>query len=371
MFFPHNIKGVSILHTCMKKIRLYVITGIAIGILIAVKLIFFPSQKAGGSSSGKDKQSAVPVTVCIVGDDAFQDHIYASGTIVANEEAALKAEATGIITYLNLPEGQRVKAGTLLLKVNDADLRAQLDKINIRLRLAEESEVRQRKLLKLSGVSQQEYDIALADLKSLLADSTYHQALLAKTEIRAPFDGVIGIRNVSIGSYLTPAVTVAYIHQLDPVKIDFSLPEKYTSLFNAGDVVHFKTEGSAEVHTATISVKDPMVDAGSRSVRYRALSRNADGRLLPGAFTHVELFLKDKSGTLFVPTETIIPFLTGKKVFIVKNGLAEERIIETGLRTADNVQILSGLAAGDSVVVKGNFQLKKNMPIKVVQGKKK
>ncbi|HSY61044.1 MAG TPA: efflux RND transporter periplasmic adaptor subunit, partial [Cytophaga sp.] len=156
----------------------------------------------------------------------------------------------------------------------------------------------------------------------------------------------------------------------DPVKIDFSLPEKYSNLFNVGDVIHFKTEGSAVSYTAAIAVKDPMVDAGSRSVRYRALTRNADARLLPGAFIHVELLIKDKTGSLFVPTETIIPFLTGKKVFVVKNGLAEERIIETGLRTADNVQILSGLAAGDSVVVKGNFQLKKNAAVKVVQGKK-
>lgn len=354
----------------MKKIKPYLLTVVAIGSLIAIKLLFFPSQKAGGSGSGKDKKSAVPVTVCVIGDDAFQDHIYASGTVVANEEAALKAEASGTITYLNLPEGQRVKAGTLLLKVNDADLRAQLDKINIHLHLAEESEARQRKLLKVSGTSQQEYDVALADLKSLKADSTYHRALLAKTEIRAPFDGVIGIRNVSIGSYLTPAITVAYIHQLDPVKIDFSLPEKYSNLFNVGDAIHFKTEGSSVTYTAKISVKDPMVDAGSRSVRYRALSRNTDSKLLPGAFTHVELLIKDKIESLFVPTETVIPFLTGKKVYIVKNGVAEERIIETGLRTADNVQILSGLAAGDSVVVKGNFQLKENTPVKIVQRKK-
>ncbi|MGN6648107.1 MAG: efflux RND transporter periplasmic adaptor subunit [Cytophaga sp.] len=354
----------------MKKIKPYILTTIGIGILIAIKLVFFPLQKAGGANSGKDKKSPVPVTVCVVGDDAFQDHIYASGTIVANEEAALKVEASGVITYLNLPEGQRVKAGTLLLKVNDADLQAQLEKINIRLRLAEQSEARQRQLLKKSGVSQEEYDIALADLKSLKTDSAYHRALLAKTEIHAPFDGVIGIRNVSVGSYLTPAVTVAYIHQLDPVKIEFSLPEKYTNMFNAGDVISFRTEGAASTYTATIIVKDPMVDAGSRSVRYRALSRNPDGRLLPGAFTHVELLLNHKTGSLFVPTETIIPFLTGKKVYVVKNGIAEDRIVETGLRTADNVQVLSGLTAGDSVVVKGNFQLKKNTPVKITQGKK-
>ena len=352
----------------MKKIKPYILTALGIVVLIAVKLIFFPLQKAG-AGAGKDKKSAVPVTVCVVGGDAFQDHIYASGTIVANEEAALKVEASGVITYLNLPEGQRVKAGTLLLKINDADLQAQLEKINIRLRLAEQSEARQRQLLKKSAVSQEEYEIALADLKSLVADSSYHRALLAKTEIRAPFDGVIGIRNVSIGSYLTPAVTVAYIHQLDPVKIEFSLPEKYTDLFNAGDVISFKTEGSANTYAGTIIVKDPMVDAGSRSIRYRALSRNIDARLLPGAFTHVELLLNRKTGSLFVPTETVIPFLTGKKVYIVKNGIAEERIVETGLRTADNVQILSGLAAGDSVVVKGNFQLKKNTPVKITQGK--
>ncbi|MBC7451688.1 MAG: efflux RND transporter periplasmic adaptor subunit, partial [Cytophagales bacterium] len=299
------------------------------------------------------------------------DHVYASGTIIANEEAELKAEASGTITYIHLPEGKFVKAGTLLLKVNDADLRAQFDKLNIQLKLAEQNELRQRKLLQINGISQQDYDIIRANLYSLKADSAFHQAQITKTEIRAPFDGVIGIRNVSLGSYLTPAITVAQIHQIDPVKIDFTLPEKYSSLFKEGENIHFKTEGSVTDYTAKIFVKDPKVDINSRSVRYRARVNNQDKQLSPGAFVRIELSLHDNRSALFVTTEAVIPVLKGKKVYVIKDGLAEERMVETGLRTEDHVQILSGLVAGDSVAVNGNFQLKQGSSVKVVGSSQK
>lgn len=353
----------------MKKIRIYLLVTAIIAILLLVKFLFFPTEKPKeAKGAGKDgKKPASLVSVFVVGAEKLQDKLQASGTIVANEEAELKVEASGRIIYLNLPEGKTVNKGTLLLKVNDADLRAQLDKIRAQLKLASDAEIRQRRLLQMEGASQQEYDITLSNLQSLKADSAYLQAQIAKTELYAPFNGVISIRTVSNGSYITSATPVGKIIEIDPVKIDFSVPEKYSSLFKEGNVVDFVTESSPQHFTGKIIVKDPIIDLANRSIRYRAISRNPKRQLLPGAFVKVELALNDKSNSLFVPTEAIVPVLKGKKVFVIKEGVAEEKIVETGLRTEDHVQILSGLSIGDSVVVNGNYQLKKGAAVKVMK----
>ena len=163
---------------------------------------------------------------------------------------------------------------------------------------------------------------------------------------------------------------MATIHQIDPVKIEFSIPEKYSHLFTVGDEISFKTEGLANAFSAKIAVKDPAVDLASRSVRFHALTSNPNNLLLPGAFVRVELVVDNNLKTLFVPTEAIVPSAKGKKIFTVKDGEAKEKIVETGIRTEDYVQVLSGMEVGDSVVINGNFQLKNNSPVKVYKGKK-
>ncbi len=226
-------------------------------------------------------------------------------------------------------------------------------------------------MLQIEGTSHQEYDNSLANLQSARADSAFCQTQIAKTQVRAPFAGVIGIRTVSPGSYITPAVTVARIQQINPIKIDFTLPEKYSTLLKAGDPITFKCEGIASTFHGKVLVKDPQVDLASRSIRFRAVSTNPQGVLLPGAFARVEISLKETGKSLFVPTEAIVPVLKGKKLFVVKNGVAEEKLVETGLRTEEFIQIVSdNLKQGDSVVVNGNFQLKQGSAVKIA-GKKK
>jgi len=346
----------------------YLIIGGVIISLVAVKLLFFAPAKPKEFGKGKDgKKPTTPVTVFVVGDKALEDKIYANGTVLANEEAELKLEASGRIVRLNLPEGKSVSKGTLLVKLNDADIRAQLEKVVAQLKLTTENESRQRSLLQKEGISKQEYDVALSSLLALKADSHYLRTQIAKTELYAPFNGVIGVRNISEGSYITPATILAVIHQIDPVKIEFSLPEKYSNLINEGDQITYQKEGLDKVLTGKIAVKDPSIDLTNRSIRYRAISSNSKRLLFPGAFVRVELLLNKKSNTLFVPTEAIVPVAKGKKVFIVKNGLAEGKIIESGIRTEDFVQVVSGLNAGDSVVVNGNFQVKDGGAVKVAK----
>lgn len=348
----------------MKKY--YVLAAIAVFALTAVKLKFFSSATSKSFKQGKEKSKpAIPVGIFVVGEEKMEDIIHANGTILANEQAELRVESSGRIVYLNLPEGKLVQKGDLLLRLNDAEIRAQLQKIIAKLKLSAGTELRQRKLLEERVISHQEYEIALSDLMSLQADSLYFQTQLAKSELRAPFTGYVGIREVSQGSYITPSTTVALIHQTNPVKIEFSLPERYAGLFGVGDIVRFKAEGIDDTSQGRISVKDPSVELSNRSIRYRALSDNSKGLLSPGAFVRVELSVKANSNKLFVPTEAIVPVAKGNKIFYIRNGQAWEKLIETGIRTEDHVQVLSGLAAGDSIVVNGNFQLKDGMNVKI------
>jgi membrane fusion protein (multidrug efflux system) len=348
----------------------YIVIALVITALVSIKLVFFSTTKSKASGQGKaGKKPAVPVSVFVVGDTKMEDKIYANGTILANEQAELRLESSGRIVHLNLPEGKLVTKGTLLVKLNDAEIRAQLEKVRAQLKLANETESRQRNLLQKEGISKQEYETALSSQLALKADSHYLQTQIAKTELYAPFTGVIGVRNVSVGSYITPAVILAVIHQIDPIKVEFSLPEKYSNLFNEGDQISYKKEGITKPLAGKITMKDPAIDLSNRSIRYRAISGNAQQLLFPGAFVRVELLLKKNSDALFVPTEAIVPVAKGKRVFVVKNGLAEGKLIESGIRTEDYVQVLSGLAIGDSVVVNGNFQLKDGAPVKVTKKK--
>jgi membrane fusion protein (multidrug efflux system) len=351
----------------MKRAKNYIILLISIITLVVVKIYFFPFEKGKASSVDKQgKKPALPVSVFVVGNEKLQNKIFSNGKILANEEAELRIEANGRITYLNLPEGKFVSSGTLLLKLNDAEQKTQLAKIEAQLKLASSTETRRKQLLEINGISKEEYESSLSSLLSLKADSAYIRTQIAKTELYAPFSGVIGIRNVSPGSYITPSIIVASIHQVDPVKVEFSMPERYSLLFKVGDEITFIKEGSDKTFHARITVQDPLVDQANGNVRYRALAKNSTGELLPGSFARIEFLLKEEDNkAVFVPTEAIVPVAKGKKVFVVEDGVAKERFVDTGIRTENFLQIFSGLHPGDSVVIKGNFQLKDNSPVKV------
>jgi membrane fusion protein (multidrug efflux system) len=346
---------------------------LAILILLSVKFFFLNPKPSKGATPkpGNANKTAVPVTAFVIGKQGVKNTLQASGTILPFEHAELKTEASGRVIFLNIPEGKRVQKGTLLLKLNDDDLKAQLMKITTQLKLANELENRQRSLFRIGGISQQEYDIALTNRNLLQSDSAYQQAQIAKTEIRAPFDGIVGIRTVSVGSYAVPNTLITQIQQTSQVKIDFFLPEKYGSLLNEGDTIRYTIEGVAGTFKGTITVKDPAIDVTNRSIRYRAIGDNPKGLLLPGAFARVEVPFNEGGETVFIPTEAIVPVLNGKKVYIIKNNTAEEHFIETGFRTDQYIQVLSGIQTGDSVVVSGNVQVKNGSRVRISKEKNK
>lgn len=293
------------------------------------------------------------------------ERLATTGTVRANERVELVSEVAGKVAALYFEEGRRVEAGEMLVKIDDSELVAQRERAQSRVELAKTREKRQRRLLDEGILSQEEYDLQAGELEVLEAELRLIDARLEKTEIRAPFTGVVGLRRVSAGSYLSPQTLIATLQDTDPVKLDFTLPEKYAGEVELGDAVTFRTKGSEEAHRGTVYAIEPSVDAETRSLTLRALAPNPEGELLPGVFADVELEVRVVDDALAVPAIAVIPELGGKKVFVFDGGVAQARPVTTGLRTEDLVEVTSGLAPGDLVITSGLQQLRPGLEVEV------
>lgn len=340
---------------------------ITVGILVFIKLKFFPGT-ADLSKQGKNKggnQIATSVNIFVTHKQKFSEEILSTGTALANEEASLMPEVAGKVVKLYFSEGTFVKKNALLVKINDADLKAQLDKVELQIKLSEQMEDRQKKLLDINGVSQEGYDVASNQVRTLKSDRDYLNAQIHKTEIRAPFDGVIGLRNISEGSYVTPATVVAAIQQLTPIKIDFSVPEKYASIIRKGDVLNVHSEGVETAFKAKVFAIEPKIDLATRSLKIRALCYDHQNKLLPGAFVKVDM-MKESTNSILIPTEALIPELKGYKVFFYRNGKAVSGSVSASTRTDKLVLITKGIEEGDTIITSGIMQLRNDSPVKIV-----
>ncbi len=262
-------------------------------------------------------------------------------------------------------EGSNVAKGQVLLKVDDIELKAQLAQAKTKESLASENERRAKLLLQKEAISQEEYDVARADHQSAKAQSQLILAQIEKTTVRAPFSGKIGLRSISPGTYVTPALLVAKLVNSGQLKITFSIPEKYASQVNKNGIITFKVTGSDQTYTAKIYAIEPEVEIATRTLKVRALADNKNGKLLPGTFADVQLPLDIIKDAVVIPTEAIIPVQGGKKVFIANKGMAKEVMVETATRTDASILVLSGLKVGDTVLTSGVMSLKDEAPIVV------
>ncbi len=343
---------------------------IILGVLVTVAILAlaWPKLKsAGGDEAGggppQGMGRALQVEAYVVAPQQLRDRIFTTGTIRANEEVELRSETSGKITRLYFQEGRPVRQGALLIKINDSELQAQLRKAEYRETLAVDREGRQRQLFEKGGISQEEYEATLNEVNVLKADVELIKAQIAKTEVRAPFDGVVGLRQVSEGSYISTTTPIATIQDVSPVKIDFAIPERYARRVNVGDEIYFNVEGLQEPFKGQIYAAEPRIEADTRTLLLRARSPNRDGRLLPGAFADIELVFQEIPDALTVPALAVIPELGGKKVYVVQGGKALPRPVETGIRTEERVQITSGLAPQDTVIVSGIQLLRPGLPV--------
>lgn len=333
--------------------------------LIAVFLLSC-SQKKDQDKKQQEmgKKMVFPVQSIIVKPQILEYTIHSSGTIFSNEEIELKSEISGRIVSINFKEGQSVSKGALLVKIYDSDLRAQLKKAKLQEELAAVEESRNRVLLDQKGISQQEYDVVLNTLNSCKADEDILLTQIRKTEIIAPFSGTIGLRYVSEGSYVQPTTLLAVLQQTDPVKIEFSVPEKYTSYLKAGTKISFTTN-LEKTYEAFIYATNQKVDINTRTLIARARCNNHNNELIPGSFVKVDIILDKINNAIVVPTEAVVPVLGGQITYLYKSGKAISTKVVTGIRTENTVQILNGVNEADTVITTGLMILRNGTNVKL------
>ncbi len=341
----------------VKWISIILIIGI-LGYFIYPKISpYFSDEHAEDIPPASASDGKLPVSAIIIKPQSIDDKINVTGSVVANESVEVKSEISGKITRIHFEEGSGVRKGELLLSIEDDELVAQLERLKHQKQLLEQSELRNRQLLEKEAISQEEYDISLTELKTSESDMKLVSAQLAKTKIRAPFNGIVGLRHVSEGSYITPNTSITNIFSINPAKIDFSIPGKYSNRVEKGDKIRFVTDATDEYHEAEIYAIEPQVDPVTRTLSLRAICNNDDRVLLPGQFAKIELIFNSYENAIMVPTEAVIPELGGYKVFVNEGGQAETRQVETGLRTERNIEITSGLNPNDTLIITGILQL--------------
>ncbi len=347
-----------------KKIIIWAALFIVIAIVIIPKLNLFSGKKAEELAQSPGMRQ-LSVSGSVVKQSSLQNKIFSNGTLVSNEEVELRSEVSGKIINISFEEGRRVKKGELLLKINDSELQATLKKNKVREALARDREYRYKQLLEKNLTSQQEYDNQLSELNSVLADVEFTEAQIEKTEIRAPFDGVIGLRAVSVGSYITPQSKIATLQSINPMKVDFSVPQKYFGLIKEGKTIFVKLTATGKTYTGKVYAVEPKIDQTTRTIQARALIPNERAELSPGAYVEIDIILEDIKDAILVPTEVVIPDIEGEKVFVYKNGRAVPQLIRTGIRTENAIQIVEGLNLKDTLIVSGIIQIRPNARIKL------
>ncbi|MCC5921316.1 MAG: efflux RND transporter periplasmic adaptor subunit [Cyclobacteriaceae bacterium] len=354
--------------TKLSKIILVVII-----VVIVAFLYVYPRLNSGqegkiAAPSTERQAQEIPVAVVEVKEEVLDRNLRLTGTILANESVEISAEVAGIITEINFREGQAVKKGQVLARMRVDEEMANLDKLKLSKRLLEDSESRQRRLLEREAISQEEYDRVLTEFESSKADILILEAEIEKKTIRAPFSGYVGLREVSQGFYLTPGSVVTTLYDIQPVKIEFSVPGKYSNYVQKGAKITFRAEGQDQDFTGEVYATEKRLDLATRTLTVRALSSNREEKLFPGQFARIQLVLDRQNNAIMLPTEAVIPELDGHKVFVInEEDRAEERKVTIGIREDKRVQIVSGLSAGEKVARTGILQLKENSKVRVLE----
>lgn len=322
----------------------------------------------------KDSKTAAPargnagpakVDAIIVKAQTFAENIEVPGNIIANESTEIHPEVSGRIVYLNVAEGRTVSKGTLIAKLYDEDLQAQLKKLQVQLQIAETNEKRSSQLLEIQGISKADYDASLLNVNNIKADIEIIRTSISKTEIRAPFNGKLGLKNISPGAYVTPADVIAVINQTSLLKMDFTVPEKYSAQMQPGRTVNFTYQGASQKYTARIIATESAVTPTTRSLMVRSVIQQNDPKLLPGAFAKVQLSFDPDPNAILVPTQAVLPQARGKKVIKYEGGFARFVDVTTGIRDSARIQIVEGLQKGDTVVVTGLLSTRPDAPIAI------
>ena len=345
----------------MKKITIYIV------LILAVSVgIWFGTKHSTIPDISKNKRLLSPIasTYIIVKDTTLSRLLHVSGSLFPQDEIAIAPEISGRIKRLFIKEGSFVQKGSVLVKLEDAELQAQLSKVKALIDLAEINAKREKELLKGGGTSAELLERADNTVITLQSDFQMLKAAIAKTEIKAPFSGTIGLKEVSEGSFVSPGTKISHLVNSSPIRIECSIPEKYTSLIKKNMKIQFHVYGNEQSFEAKISAINPMIDPISRTTKIIALYSNKKEECKPGAFADIEIPLSVEEKAIIIPNEAIVPDIRGLRVFLLKQGKAKPKPIEAGMRTASSLEIIKGLNIGDTVLVAGASLMKAGSRVK-------
>src|SRR5688572_3259806 len=349
--------------------NLYMYISLRFIVFVATMVTLFSacSETKKQQSNGGRAQGPLAVDGFVVSERTISEDIEVPGSLLPFEETQIRAEVGGRIVKLNINEGTSVSKGTLLVKLFDDDLQANLRKLEVQLKIKQKSEERSGELLKIQGISQQDYDLSALDVENLRADIESTKIAISKTEIRAPYAGRLGLRNVSLGAYIAPNDIITIIRQVDKLKLEFSIPEKYAQEITAGYTVSFVVDGGKGYHKAKVIATENSVDQNTRTLKVRALVDEKHPELIPGVFAKVNLQLGRNEKALMVPTQSVIPTARNKQVVVVRGDSALYSVVETGIRDSAFVEVTSGVKKGDTVVTSGLMAIRPDSKIKVMR----
>jgi membrane fusion protein (multidrug efflux system) len=353
------------------KTKKWIILGAILALFIAGMLvypyIFKKSETHGLPTGGNGGMSGKPLNIIakVLQYENVNDVIRTTGSLLPDEEVNLSFETSGKIVGIFFNEGTEVKKGTLLAKVNDQPLQAELKKLEAQIPLAQDRVYRQKSLLDKDAVSQEAYEQVTTDLEKLNADIELVKSHIAQTELRAPFDGIIGLRLVSEGSYASPTTIIAQMTKIRPLKVEFSINERQSNEIGQGTNLDFTIDGSLQKYSASVYALEPQIDMKTRTMKARAMYPNVDGKLKPGRSASIEIKLHEITNTIVVPSEAVIAEMGRSIAYIYRNGKAQQVELTRGLRTESAVQILNGLQSGDTLIVSGVMQLRNDMKVTI------
>lgn len=303
----------------------------------------------------------------IVRTKQLNEKIEVPGTLLPFETTEIRPEISGRIVELNIPEGRVVQKGTLLVKLFDGDLQARLKKLEVQLSIAQKTVERQKALLEISGISQQEYDLSALEANNLSADIELVRVDIVKTKITAPYTGKMGLKNISLGAYVTPTNILTTISQVNELKLEFTVPEKYSENMSRGREVVFGVNGNDKQFRAKVMATEAGIEANTRTLKIRAVVQGRHEELVSGAFAKVSLELGEAGRPLVIPTQAIIPQSRDKKVVVFRGGHPDFKTVTTGIRDSSFVQILDGLNEGDTIVTTGLLAIRPDSKISLTK----
>ncbi len=326
-----------------------------------------PAEKAPARTASMPGVRITPVEAMLIQSGSVRDVIFVNGSTAPNEEVVVSSEVPGKVTKILFKEGSFTKKGASLVQLDVTELKAQKERLLVQQQLTRKIAERLEGLYKREGVSLQEYEIARAEADQIDAELALIDVQIEKRTVKAPFEGLLGLRQVSEGSYLSPGTAIVSLVNINPINIEFSVPERYGRDVNRGTRVDFRLDGSNDTYTAIVVAMEPNVDPTTRTLKLKAEATNPNGRILPGAFANVSVNLQFFDDAIMVPTQAIIPELGGKKVFVLRDGKAQSVPVETGIRREEEIQVISGLQRGDTLITTGILQVKEGAPVEVTK----